>query len=507
MFRLKSVDQSPLLPQRPELLADLVERNHHALFLGSRVITVADVNRAALLFGSTNNEDEVILLKLSSTDLLLHGVAAEVDVHIQLIAAENRLQLLDVVVDSRHDGHNQNLTRADPERPLATEVLNQNSKETLETADDSTVDDNRAGTARTRLVGLGLTLLSGISRSLLIAHVLKLEVDRSLVIELDSRALELSLEGVSDGNIDLRPVEGTITLIDGPVIALELGHGRLELLLCVVPGLELTQVLLGPGGELQLEGETEQAIDSLQEVEQTLDFRSDLVLSTENVSVILLELADTGETAQGSGRLISVQDTKVRDSQGKLSVTSLTVAEEHKVTGAVHRLESPLPPLKQTIFLPAINMRYSQPLLAISGIIASAASTTTSFPANFTLISTLDNSVLTTDGWGIYDSTTGTTLTLSPYRDGTIGYGPYGQALAVLADQTSVAWIIQLQAEPEADDTVTGWGVSDDGFLVLNGEQLWAFNESAAEPRRLYWVGDGNEQGLVSTQLFVQSAV
>ncbi|KAI2870391.1 hypothetical protein CBS11852_11106 [Aspergillus niger] len=152
-------------------------------------------------------------------------------------------------------------------------------------------------------------------------------------------------------------------------------------------------------------------------------------------------------------------------------------------------------------------MRYSQSLLAISGIIASAASTTTSFPANFTLISTLDNSVLTTDGWGIYDSTTGTILTLSPYRDGTIGYGPYGQALAVLADETSVAWIIQLQAEPEADDTLTGWGVSDDGFLMLNGEQLWAFNESAAEPRRLYWVGDGNEQGLVSTQLFVQSAV
>lgn len=45
------------------------------------------------------------------------------------------------------------------------------------------------------------------------------------------------------------------------------------------------------------------------------------------------------------------------------------------------------------------------------GIIASAASTTTSFPANFTLLSTLDNSVLTTDGWGIYDSTLETILT------------------------------------------------------------------------------------------------
>lgn len=42
---------------------------------------------------------------------------------------------------------------------------------------------------------------------------------------------------------------------------------------------------------------------------------------------------------------------------------------------------------------------------------------------------------------------------------------------------------------------------------MLNGEQLWAFNESAAELRRLYSVGEGNKQGLVSTQLFVQSAV
>lgn len=221
-------------------------------------------------------EDEVVLLKLSSTDLLLHGVAAEVDVHVQLIAAENRLQLLNVVVDSRHDRHDQDLTRADPERPLATEVLDQNSKETLKTADDSTVDDHRASTARTRLVGLGLTLLSGISGSLLVAHVLELEVNGSLVIKLDGGTLELSLEGVSDGNIDLRTVEGTITLIDGPVIALELGHGRLELLLCVVPGLELTQILLGPGGELQLEGEAEKAVNGLQEVEQTLDFRCDL---------------------------------------------------------------------------------------------------------------------------------------------------------------------------------------------------------------------------------------
>ncbi|PYH87652.1 hypothetical protein BO71DRAFT_404496 [Aspergillus ellipticus CBS 707.79] len=142
----------------------------------------------------------------------------------------------------------------------------------------------------------------------------------------------------------------------------------------------------------------------------------------------------------------------------------------------------------------------------MSGIIASAVSTTTSFPANFTLISTLDNSALTTDGWGIYD-TTETILTLSPSSDGTVRYKATDEALSVLADDTSVAWILQAGAEPEAIDTLTGWGISDDGYFTLNGEQLWAFNESAAEPRRLYWAGDGLAQGLVSTQLLVQSAV
>ncbi|PWY96111.1 hypothetical protein BO94DRAFT_529522 [Aspergillus sclerotioniger CBS 115572] len=153
-------------------------------------------------------------------------------------------------------------------------------------------------------------------------------------------------------------------------------------------------------------------------------------------------------------------------------------------------------------------MRYIQSLLAMTGIIASAASTT-SFPSNFTLISTLDNTALTTDGWGIYDSAaeTTTTLALSPYTGGTLSWGSKHQALTVVADETSIAWIIQIGSEPVAIDTVTGWELSDDGYLTLNGEQLWAFNESAPAPRRLYWVGAGEREGLVSTQLLVQSVV
>jgi len=59
-------------------------------------------------------------------------VAADVDVNVQLVALEDLLQLLNVVVDSRHDGNDQNLAGADPEGPLAAEMFNENAKEPLE---------------------------------------------------------------------------------------------------------------------------------------------------------------------------------------------------------------------------------------------------------------------------------------------------------------------------------------------------------------------------------------
>ena len=285
----------------------------------------------------THTENEVVLSQLSSTNLLLHSVTADVNVDIQLVITQELLQLFDVVVHGRHDGNNKNLARADPEGPLATKVLDQDTQESLEGTNNGTVDDNGTGTARTWLVGLGFTLLRffGTSLGLLVRHVLELEVNWCLVVQLNGGTLELSLEGISDGDINLRSVESAITLVDGPVIALEVRHGLLQLLFGVVPRLNLTQILLGTGRELQLEGETEQAIDGLQEIEETLNFRSDLhlflvlffehkitkwgfsylILCTENVSIVLLELADTSKTTQGTRSLITVQNTKVCDSQ------------------------------------------------------------------------------------------------------------------------------------------------------------------------------------------------
>lgn len=189
------------------------------------------------------------------------------------------LQLLNIVVHSRHDGDNQNLTRADPEWPLATKVLNQDTQETLKATNDSSVNDDGARPTWTRLVGLGLAFVLGVFHNglaLLVGHVLELEVDWCLVVQLDSSTLELSLKSISNGDVNLRAIECTIALVNRPVFTLELGHRRLELLLSIVPGLEVAEILLWASGKLQLESKAEQSVDGLEEIKETLDLGGDL---------------------------------------------------------------------------------------------------------------------------------------------------------------------------------------------------------------------------------------
>lgn len=79
-------------------------------------------------------EDEVILAQLAVADLLLEGVPAEVDVDEHLLPVEDGLHLLGVGVEADADGDDEDLPRAQPERPLAREVLAEDPHEALYTA-------------------------------------------------------------------------------------------------------------------------------------------------------------------------------------------------------------------------------------------------------------------------------------------------------------------------------------------------------------------------------------
>jgi len=175
--------------------------------------------------------------------------------------------------------------------------------------------------------------------------VLEVELLRKLEVELDGGALELTLESVRDGDVDLGTVEGTVTRVElplGTATSNELIKSLGKLSLGLIPGSNIAKMTLGTGRKLHLEGETELAIDSAEEIEETKNLRLDLVLSTEDVGVVLLEATDSGETGESTRSLVTVEDTKVGNSHGQFSVTALTVREEQTVTRAVHGLQSPL---------------------------------------------------------------------------------------------------------------------------------------------------------------------
>lgn len=77
-----------------------------------------------------------------------------------------------------------------------------------------------------------------------------------------------------------------------------------------------------------------------EEVKGVVHFLGDLVGSTEDVSIVLLEATNTDQTTKGSRNLVSVEDTEVGIPEGKVTVTVDTVLEHDAVSGAVHRLET-----------------------------------------------------------------------------------------------------------------------------------------------------------------------
>ena len=125
------------------------------------------------------------------------------------------------------------LDRRQPERKRPGVVLDQDRDEPLEAAEDRPVDDDRPVLG---VVG---------------ADVFQVEPLRQLVVELDRRALPLPADRVGDVEVDLRPVERAVALVDRVGLAGALER-RLELRLGVVPGRDLAQELGRPRRELRL---------------------------------------------------------------------------------------------------------------------------------------------------------------------------------------------------------------------------------------------------------------
>jgi len=206
-------------------------------------------------------------------------------------------------------------------------MLQKDGHETLDGAKDGTVNHDRA-------------LVLHISITLSRSHVLKVETDGKLEIELDGGALVVALEGITDVNINLRTVEGTITRVDLPREASAVEHS-LQARLGAIPKGGITHEVLRTGGELHAEVETKDGVGELDEVKHASDLLLDLVGTTEDVGIILDETTHTGQTVKGAREFVTVENTKLGETKRKLTITACTVLEHQAVAGAVHRLQSP----------------------------------------------------------------------------------------------------------------------------------------------------------------------
>ena len=232
------------------------------------------INRADIL---RLTENEVVLFQLTSADLLLESVAAQIHIAVQSLGLEDLLNLLGVIVGSGHNRHNQDLSGAEPEWPLSTKVLSQNAKHSLETTQHGSVNHDRACVS-SREFFLGVAAVAD-SRLSLVGNVSELESSRQVEVELHGTALVLTLQRIKQGDINLGTVESTITRVELPLSAGLLGEGLegfLKFLLGSIPCSDITNVLLRSGRKLELESEAENSVDAAQEVESRLDFLSNL---------------------------------------------------------------------------------------------------------------------------------------------------------------------------------------------------------------------------------------
>jgi len=161
-------------------------------------------------------------------------------------------------------------------------------------------------------------MISGLLRRLkilMICSVVKIESDRSLEIELDCTALVISTKGIVELDVDLRSVEGTISRVLLPseslLLSAELIKRLLKLVLSCVPDAFVSEVRFGSCGEVEIVLETIDSIDVINEVKSSRDLLLDLIVSTEDMGIILLESSDSCETGKGTMDLISVEDTEV----------------------------------------------------------------------------------------------------------------------------------------------------------------------------------------------------
>jgi hypothetical protein len=170
----------------------------------------------------------------------------------------------------------------------------------------------------------------GVGQPELLGHV---------VVELHGAELPGPLEGVGHVEIDLRPIEGAVALVQVVLEPAALER-PLERGLGPVPHVLAADALLGARRELQPRLEPEQVVDEEPEVEAAQDLLVDLLLGAEHVRVVLGDVPDAQQAVQRAARLVAVDEPLLGVADREVAVGVQVALVDLDVGRAVHRLEA-----------------------------------------------------------------------------------------------------------------------------------------------------------------------
>src|SRR6516225_6918950 len=174
--------------------------------------------------------------------------------------------------------------------------------------------------------------------AVVLAHISEIESLSRQVVELNGSELPLAADAVGNVEVDLRAVEGAVAGSD-LVGQVELFEQVLENALEAIPEGVVPEPYLRPGGKLRGVLQVDRLVDPIHQRDEAANLVADLLLLAVDVRVVLRELPNPGEAAQGSRGFVAVQDVLGVQSKRQIPVAALLEPKVQMVRGAVHRLE------------------------------------------------------------------------------------------------------------------------------------------------------------------------
>ena len=126
-YQSKFVLQLSTIPQSCQLTQCIRQWNDLATLLCSLVISVPDIHRLTVPLFGADNKNEIVKLQLTRTNLLLHSVAADVNVGVKTLGTELGLDFFNIIIYCRHNRNNEDLAWREPEWPSTSEVFCENA--------------------------------------------------------------------------------------------------------------------------------------------------------------------------------------------------------------------------------------------------------------------------------------------------------------------------------------------------------------------------------------------